>query len=179
MVVLLAALAMREQGSEDSAMLIGVVSDTHGSVPSTQAAVRLLESLQVEAVLHCGDIGTASIPPLFQKWPTHFVFGNCDYDRTEVARVITTHGLHCHERFGEIELGQRRIALLHSDDATKFRQTIASGDYDLVCYGHTHQAEQHREGKTLVLNPGALYRANPLSIATVDLESMEVLFFSV
>ena len=50
---------------------------------------------------------------------------------------------------------------------------IASGDYDLVCYGHTHAAEQHREGKTLVLNPGALYRADPHSLAVVELETLE------
>ena len=54
-----------------------------------------------------------------------------------------------------------RIAFLHSDDNRLFRQTIESGQWDLVCYGHTHIAKQHREGKTLVLNPGAIYRANP------------------
>jgi predicted phosphodiesterase len=42
-----------------------------------------------------------------------------------------------------------------------------------VCYGHTHVAESHLEGRTLVLNPGALYRATPHSIATVDLQTME------
>jgi uncharacterized protein len=39
--------------------------------------------------------------------------------------------------------------------------------------GYAHQAEQHRQGKTLVLNPGALYRANSLSIAVDDLETMQ------
>jgi predicted phosphodiesterase len=73
----------------------------------------------------------------------------------------------------DITLAGRRIALIHSDDARLFRQSITSGTYDLVCYGHTHEAEQHREGKTLVLNPGALYRATPHSIAIVELETME------
>lgn len=78
-----------------------------------------------------------------------------------------------HDRFGDLTLAGRRIALLHSDDVQRFRRTTSSGDYDLVCYGHTHIAEQHREGKTLVLNPGALYRANPHSLAVVDLKTME------
>lgn len=155
-------------------MLIGVVSDTHGYIPSAQAAVRMLESLEVEAVLHCGDIGTMDIPPLFKRWPTHFVFGNCDYDRAEVTRAIAASGLHCHDRFADLTLADRRIALLHSDDAQKFQAAIQSGAYDLVCYGHTHQAMQQRVGKTIVLNPGALYRANPLSIALVDLETMQI-----
>jgi putative phosphoesterase len=135
--------------------------------------MRMLESLEVEAVLHCGDICSVAIPPLLSAWPAHFVYGNCDHDLETLRAAIERAGMQCHGRFGDLALGGRRIALIHSDDARLFRRTIASGEYDLVCYGHTHHAEQHREGKTLVLNPGALYRANPHSFAVVDLKSME------
>jgi putative phosphoesterase len=154
-------------------MRIGVISDTHGHVANTMAAVRILESLEVEAVLHAGDIGTAEIPKLLTAWPTHFVFGNCDHDTDSLRAAIEQAKLKCHGRFGVIELAGRQIALLHSDDARLFRQVTTSNRYDLVCYGHTHHAEQHHEGKTLVLNPGALYRATPHSIAVVDLATME------
>lgn len=154
-------------------MRIGVVSDTHGHLHNTLAAVRMLEELQVEAVLHCGDIGTAEIPAAFSAWPTHFVFGNCDYDAVELRRSIEMARQTCHDRFGDIMLGGRRIALIHSDDVRRFRDTIDSGDYDLVCYGHSHRAEFHTKGKTLVLNPGALYRANPHTLAIVELKTLE------
>ena len=61
-------------------MRLGIVSDTHGHVQNTLDAVRMLESLGVDEVLHCGDIGSTEIPRLFARWPTHFVFGNCDPD---------------------------------------------------------------------------------------------------
>lgn len=154
-------------------MRLGIVSDTHGHAQNALAAVRMLESLQVDEVLHCGDIGSTEIPRLFAQWPAHFVFGNCDPDTAPLRLAIEAAGKFCHHRFGDITLGGRRIALIHSDDARLFRQTIQSGSFDLVCYGHTHQAEQHREGKTLVLNPGALYRATPHTIAIVELETME------
>ena len=154
-------------------MRIGVISDTHGHVGNTLAAVRMLESLEVEAVLHAGDIGTPEIPKLLAAWPTHFVFGNCDHDADSLRASIEQAGLTCHGRFGVIELAGRQIALIHSDDVRLFRQVTTSGRYDLVCYGHTHQARQHYEGKTLVLNPGALYRATPHSIAVVDLDTMQ------
>lgn len=154
-------------------MRIGVISDTHGHASNTLEAVRLLESLDVEQVLHCGDIGTSSIPKLLSAWPAHFVFGNCDQETGELEAAIEGAGHTCHGRYGEIELAGRTIAILHSDDARLFRATIASGKFDLVCYGHTHQAESHREGRTLVLNPGALYRANPHTLAVVDLTTME------
>jgi len=154
-------------------MRIGVVSDTHGHLHNTLAAVRMLESLDVEAVLHCGDIGTPDIPPALAQWPAHFVFGNCDYDEDELRSAIEAAGLTCHGRFGDITLGGRRIALIHSDDVRRFRGATDSGEYDLVCYGHSHIAKVHTKGKTLVLNPGALYRANPHSLAVVDLDSLE------
>jgi len=154
-------------------MRIGVISDTHGHVLNTQAAVRMLSSLEVEVVLHCGDIGTTEIPRLMKPLPVHFVFGNCDYDEVLLRLAISQAGLVSHGRFGDIELGGRRIALLHSDDARKFQRVCTSNEYDLVCYGHTHRAEQHRQGRTLVLNPGALYRATPHSLAIVDLEDLD------
>jgi putative phosphoesterase len=160
-------------------MRIGVISDTHGHVQNTLAAVRLLESLDVEQLLHCGDIGTPAIPKLLAQWPAHFVFGNCDHETDDLKGAIAAAGLTCHGRFAEIELAGRKIAIIHSDDARLFRETIASGRYDLVCYGHTHEAESHHEGRTLVLNPGALYRANPHTLAVVDLKTMEVQFVSI
>jgi uncharacterized protein len=153
-------------------MRIGIISDTHGHLHNTRAAVRMLEELEVEAVLHCGDIGTPEIAAAIKPWPTHFVFGNCDYDLTELRQAIVGAGHTCHERFGDITLAGRQIALIHSDDARRFQETIASGRYDLVCYGHTHKAEQHQQGRTLVLNPGALFRANPHSLAIVELETL-------
>jgi putative phosphoesterase len=152
-------------------MLLGVISDTHGHVPFTQAAVRMLESLEVETVIHCGDIGSADIVSLFALWPAHFVFGNVDYDRRGLRAAISSCGQTCHETFGELTLAGRRIAFLHGDDEERLDETIASQDYQLVCHGHTHVARREQRGATLILNPGAVYRADPHSVAVVELPS--------
>lgn len=154
-------------------MRLGVVSDSHGHVEVTRPAIRMLESLQVDRVLHCGDIGSIAVVELFSQWPTDFVFGNCDYDHAEFAAAIERAGQTCHGAFGDLTIADRRIALIHSDDRRRFQEAIRSGDYDLVCYGHTHVAAIERIGETLVLNPGALYRANPHSLAIVDLSTLE------
>jgi uncharacterized protein len=153
-------------------MHVAVVSDTHGNLSNTLRAVARLAEFEIEAGQHSGDIGTASIVPQFAEWPTHFVFGNVDHDASLLQHAIREAGQTCHQRFGDIQLHGRRIALLHSDDARRFAEVTGSDEYDLVCYGHTHQAEQHRSGRTLVLNPGALHRANPHTFAVVDLEKM-------
>lgn len=154
-------------------MRLGIVSDTHGHEQLTRSAITMLDSLEVERVLHCGDIGSAAVIEMFAPWPTDFVFGNCDYNHADLGAAIEAVGLTCHGLFGELEIEGRRIALLHSDDRRKFDEVTTSGEWDLVCYGHTHVAKIERAGNTLVLNPGAIYRANPHSLAIVELPALE------
>ncbi len=61
-------------------MKLGVISDTHAHYLHTCEAIRMLESLEVDEVIHCGDIGSREIIPLFAAWPTHFILGNVDGD---------------------------------------------------------------------------------------------------
>ncbi len=156
-------------------MRIGIVSDTHGHLSGTIAAIHMLDSMQVEQVIHCGDIGSEEVVPLFRSWPTHFVFGNVDTDEIRLRKAIRAAGQHCHDRFGELELAGCKVAFLHGDDNPRLRAAVASGEYDLVCHGHTHVARQQQFGRTTLLNPGALYRANPHTLAVVDLPDLQIL----
>lgn len=155
-------------------MRLGVISDSHGHVERTLAAVRMLESLQVERVIHCGDIGSPAIAPLLNAWPTDYVDGNVDHDTEELAEAATAHGGTFHGRFADLELAGVRIAVIHSDDGRRFRETIDSGRWQLVCYGHTHQADLRDHNGVLVLNPGALYRTAIPSLAIVELPELEI-----
>ncbi len=153
-------------------MLIGVVSDTHGHVPNAEAAARILAERDIAAVIHCGDIGSIHIIPVFKNWRTHFVLGNVDDRATELEQAIIAGGQEYHGRFGEFTLAERKVAFLHGDDGRRFEETVSSQRYDLVCYGHTHVAAARTQGRTLVLNPGALFRARTLTLAMVDLAEM-------
>ena len=156
-------------------MLLGIVSDTHGHLPNTRDAVRVLESLEVDTVIHCGDIGSVDVIPLFSAWPTHYVFGNVDHQVQPLEAAIQGQRQHVlHYRFGSLSLHARKIAFLHGDEPRTLRDTIDSGRWDLVCCGHTHVAQVRRVDNTLVVNPGAIYRARPHSLAVVNLTDMDV-----
>lgn len=150
-------------------MLLGVVSDTHGQVAYCRQAIEMLQSLEPDVVLHCGDIGSTEIVGMFSHWPTHFVFGNVDDDQAGLRSFIEEAGQTCHGVFAHLLLAGRRIAMLHGDDTLRLAQEIRGGQWDLVCHGHTHVARNETAGNTLVLNPGALYRARPHSLAVVEL----------
>jgi hypothetical protein len=156
-------------------MQIAVVSDTHGQIEQIREAIRVLDSLNIDAIIHCGDIGSTAVIPLFEKWPTHFVFGNVDrHDEAQLQTEIEACGQTCHGRFGELSLAGQKIAFLHSDDRNRFLETMNSGEWDLVCYGHTHRVESHTVGETVILNPRALHRATPRSFALVELPSRKI-----
>jgi putative phosphoesterase len=156
-------------------VIIGIVSDTHGHVANTQRAVRVLHEFAPAAIIHCGDIGSADVVRLFDDWPTHFVLGNVDEGVGAIERAIAEAGQTNYRDFGRLDLGSRRIAFLHGHDTVRLRAEIASGRWDLLCHGHTHKRDLRREKNgTVVLNPGALYRAQPHSLAIVDLATLDV-----
>ncbi len=155
-------------------MRIGVVSDTHDREETIAEAIRLLAEQHVEMILHCGDIETVETIRLFQAIPTHFVFGNWDKDRVKLAAAIKEVGGTHYDSFGAIELAGKRLAWVHSHERHQLRQLEHSDFFDYVFYGHTHVREQHRTGKTLVANPGALFRANPKTCIVLDVTTGEI-----
>jgi uncharacterized protein len=155
-------------------MRIGVVSDTHDRQEAVAEAVRLLIEQHVELILHCGDIESPETVRVFRPIQTHFVFGNWDKDKAKLATAIKEIGGTHSDSFGALELGGKRIAWVHSHERHQLRQLENADFFDYVFYGHTHVREQHRTGKTLVANPGALFRANPKTCIVLDVLSGEI-----
>ncbi|MFQ6115028.1 MAG: metallophosphoesterase family protein, partial [bacterium] len=54
----------------------------------------------------------------------------------------------------ELTMDDRKIAVVHYDNIA--HAVTASGQFDVVCYGHNHKYEVVRQGKTLKINPGEL-----------------------
>lgn len=155
-------------------MRIGIVSDTHDRVEAVAEAVRLLVEQRAELILHCGDIESPDTVRAFQALPTHFVYGNWDKDRNKLGSAIKAIGGTAYDSFGALELAGKRIAWVHSHERHQLYQLEHCDYFDYVFYGHTHVREQHRTGKTLVANPGALFRANPKTCVILDLVTGEL-----
>ena len=152
-------------------MQIGILSDTHGRHDTVQKALDLLQERHIDFVLHCGDIDDTETVQLFRGFTTHFVFGNCDWDKPALRQAIEDTGATLHEPFGDLALDGVRIAWTHGDDKNLFHDLRRSGQFNYLFYGHTHQAEQHESGETLVVNPGALHRARAKTFVVLDLDT--------
>ncbi len=156
-------------------MKIGILSDTHGKLPLAIRALELLLARDVGAVIHCGDIGSEELLDELatlcdaHRVPLHAVLGNVDeYNPTlrayRAGPFVKMWGLQAN-----LELDGKRIAVHHGHLAQALLQAISSGANDYVLTGHTHRMEDSRSGHTRVINPGAVTRANPPSIAILDL----------
>jgi putative phosphoesterase len=150
-------------------MRIAVISDTHSRRSSVQAALRIMAEREVELIVHCGDICDGDTVRLFRAH-THFVFGNCDYDRADIAQAVADTGATLHGAWGHLDLAGQSLAFTHGDDPALLDDLIHA-DFDFVFHGHTHIAREHRVGKTRVINPGALQRVRVRTFVLLDLPS--------
>ena len=139
-------------------MKILIISDSHDNVVNLEKVLAWAKENGVEALIHAGDLSAPSIlgkviAPNFSG-SIHLVLGNVgDSILTKVVADKFSQVKYYGEQ-GEFELAGKKIALAH--EPAKAEPLINSGKYDLVIYGHTHQAEVKTVGPTLVVNPGTL-----------------------
>lgn len=153
-------------------MRIAIISDTHGRTVSVQIALAIIAERGVEAILHCGDICDGATVQLFPVH-THFVFGNCDYDRGDIERAVQEIGATLHGAWGHLELAGCSLAFMHGDDPQLLHDLEHADTFDFLFHGHTHVAKEHRTGKTRIINPGALQRVARRTFLLLDLPSGE------
>lgn len=159
---------------------VGVISDTHGNAELTRRAVAIFRETQVTRVIHCGDIGSSEVVEILSEFPVDYVFGNCDGARRTLASAIERTDGTLHGDFGSVEIAGKKIAIYHGQDDERLEQEIRSGEWDLLCRGHTHRFAFEQEGRTKVLNPGAIQRRwETPGAAVVDLPKIDVTRFNV
>lgn len=163
-------------------MKIGVLSDTHDQGELIQEAVKHFNDANVSWVFHCGDWVSPFILHFFQglRAPLRGVFGNNDGDKFRHLAFKKKWGidLEYEERFLEMEIDKRLIAVFHGDYSGIVEALVTCGKYDVVLHGHTHQKVNQYHGKTLSLNPGSLMQETSqdvkgASIAIYDTETHE------
>jgi putative phosphoesterase len=152
-------------------MKIAIVSDTHNQEARVRRALDILRGRGVSIVLHCGDIEDAPIVKLFRDFETHFVFGNCDWDRPALTEMIKKIKGMLHENFGHLELGGKQIAFVHGHEQKVLADLESADCYDYLFHGHTHVAADRHAGRTRVINPGALHRVREKTFVILDVAS--------
>jgi len=140
-------------------MLIGVLSDTHDQADNIKKAITILNEEKVDLVIHCGDWVSPFIVGFFSGLvcPIKGIFGNNDGDRFRHLFFKDRWGLdlELEERFLELNVDNKKIAVFHGDYPQLVNALVQCGSFDAVFHGHTHKRVLEKVGKTLSLNPGS------------------------
>jgi putative phosphoesterase len=168
-------------------MKVCIVSDSHDNRPLLEAAVRAAKARGAEAVIHCGDVVAPStlsvLTPL--GLPVHVIHGNNSGDLYMMARIASKPDslVSFYGQDAGIKLSGRRIFVVHYPHYARAMAT--TGDWDLVCCGHDHEAKIEtvrniQGGDCYMVNPGTVGGvAAPATYVMGDLDSMEFSIFDV
>jgi len=156
-------------------MIIGAMADSHDRLDAVDKAISFFNSQGVTDVLHAGDLVSPFVVPLFSKLKAklHFVWGNNEGDHDFIKVRFADIGVTPLGDFAVLQLGGKKIALLHGIHEEIVNSLVESGFYDLIVRGHNHKAEII-EGETLVVNPGEAcgYLTGRQTVALIDLLEM-------
>ena len=161
-------------------MKLAIVSDSHDRADALAQAVREAKAQGAQAVIHCGDLmGAQTVKPaLAHGLPIHLIYGNNigDIQATHFQMAKSGGVLRHPGADSRIQLARRKIFVVHYDD---YGYAMAcTGDWDLVCCGHSHKAEARKVanmkgGSTWLVNPGTVAGlAAPATWALGDLTAM-------
>ena len=161
-------------------MKLCIVSDSHDRADALAQAVGEAKALGAEAVIHCGDlIGAQTVKPaLVHGLPVHLIHGNNVGDVQAMHFQMAKSGglLRYHGADARLELGGRRVFVVHYDD---YGYAMAcTGEWDLVCCGHSHQAEARQvrtvqDTQAWLVNPGTVAGLSaPATWVLADLAAM-------
>ena len=119
---------------------IGVISDTHGRIPSGVPSA--FEG--VDLIIHAGDIGEEAVLDKLSKIaPVAAVRGNMDFGKW-ASRLPETE---------VIEIGQIVLYVLHIE--SRLDADPDKNGFKAVISGHTHRPDVYEKNGVMFINPGS------------------------
>ncbi|RFA93529.1 metallophosphoesterase [Pyrobaculum aerophilum] len=162
-------------------MLLVAVSDSHDNIAAIKKLGDAVRSRGVSLVIHAGDW----VSPFTARFLREAVgegvrvvgvWGNNEGERPYFLEVAKKFNVEIAGDAAELEVAGRKIAVYHGTSPVLLKALAESGLYDIVIYGHTHQAVIEKRERTLVVNPGELCGCltGRSSYALINVEKLEV-----
>lgn len=168
-------------------MRIAVFSDLHDNVAAWNILAKRLAAESITTLMNCGDTcSPAMLQQIAKSFPGEIftIFGNVADRELEMEVVKTLPNVTHYGDGGAVTLANKKIYFTHRPKDADPK--IQSGEYDLVCHGHTHLKRwepfdklrvQENQPTTWILNPGTAGGMFQYpSFAIVDLQTLQCSF---
>lgn len=159
-------------------MRLAVMSDLHDNLTAWKAIAVEVQREEIKVLINCGDtVQPDTLLEMSKTFPgqIHTVFGNNGDQEVEKVATQDIATLVHHGESGHIMLEGVRIGFVHRPEPAEVM--ARSGEYDLVCHGHTHFKRWEKVGPCFILNPGTAGGVFQYpSFAIVDLPQLRTSF---
>lgn len=136
-------------------MKIGIISDTHDDVMSTEKAIKIFKDENVNCIIHLGDYISPPMVRLFKGIKLIGIFGNNDGYKFVLNKAFNEIDGELKGDFGVVNIDGLKIALYHGEFKEISEALAKSGDYNIVFTGHWHKTEVVKTKETLWVNIGS------------------------
>lgn len=163
-------------------MRVGVVSDTHNNLKNIKKIVTLFNTLEVDLVIHTGDITNTNSLEKFAglKSPLYGVYGNNDLQEKGLDDIALKHNFNFKNPPFLLEKANKKIAIFHEPDSIE-QFLLEKKNVDVVLHGHTHRYRKEIINNILFFNPGEsagmLKGKNAIGILDLGDLSTETIYF--
>ncbi len=160
-------------------MQIAILSDTHNHLANLQKALRIIEDENIQTVIHCGDVTTTETLALLSPCKVILTYGNGDFSSGEMRNTLLR--LNPESYAGSVfqgEIDGLMIAVTHGHHLSQYQNLINSQQFDWIFFGHSHRREDRLQGRTRLVNPGALggLHKEERSFCILDTQTRQIRF---
>ena len=158
-------------------MIIAIMSDSHDNIWNLRNALEIIKKKNAQMIIHCGDfIAPFMLVELDQSGiPVHGVFGNNDGDKYLLTKhsLASLTNITLYDPVGLVDAEGFKIGFTHHGIVGE--GLAAGGNFNLVCFGHSHKYFFKKIGRTILLNPGEIMGKDGLpSFCLVDTDTVNV-----
>lgn len=131
------------------------MADSHDHIQALKDAICLFNEREIDLVIHAGDLISPFTAREFENLEAELeaIFGNNDGERDGLR--VAYKKFCVLDDFKKISVDGIRIALIHGTQPELVNALVASGQFDVVIRGHTHQLSIVN-GDSLLINPGEI-----------------------
>jgi putative phosphoesterase len=156
---------------------VAVISDTHDRLSKITRVVEMLNQMDIDLVVHCGDYSAPfAVKPYANLKPQMIgIYGNNDAEKSLIASHFKQIGKELRGEFGKITLGKKEGIMIHGHNNELLEALIESNAFDIIFYGHTHQSRIELKDDTLILNPGEVcgYLTGESTFAVLETKTLK------
>lgn len=161
-------------------MKIAICSDIHENFNNLKVVLEEIKAQKADQIICLGDYCCPLIAKMFADFniPSYGIWGNNDADKVRITKIALAKNSNLKvgdETFDELTFDEKKFFISHYPKLADI--AFKSKEYDVICYGHDHDAfinnnkdKNRKNNSRIIINPGEVagHKTGKVSFAIYD-----------